>query len=1182
MAAEAVECEQTFVEEYEEAEEAAIEDLLQETEESALEEELDQLTEEEVEEEEKEEEEEEKEEKEDETEEEGDTSSKETSQVDAELPETGDNEESLDDLNDSVEDEYLESESIEIGEEDVFDTFDDIFKDDHLIEEHEQDSIPIVESEEHFDEQTLIDDHTEDDIQYIYEEPDFEELEDQGELIESDELVDLEEEDLQALQEGNFLDFIEKDEAIGFKEVLVEDSREAVDEESQDHIDLDEPLEEEIGEDSVTATVLDELELNMEEAAIFEEPMEDQPSTLVEKDDLHEFKEVSEVEEVEQPDDITELEEGEIPANELTDLEETHTDNIEDSLDVDTEYPTDLDVLGEPKEEFEELPFEDLKEQLEEKDLNTSFEHQQSVTLNKTSNLDGVTTLESEYSQVSSDYQSVFSPQEQFLAQFVSELSLFETLIQAEDKFNEEVGLPLPSPYNVSFNEDLLPPISSDHFDEELSSLEEELAQLNSSRAFQHFHEQLQEFNLSLLTIDTHLTLENLAENLGLVSQGVPLPDPPPYDFLAELESHVADEVDAQLQELKNPLYPYSIQRYRLRPLNRVKAKNISAKATTSRAKSQKPKFKPHDEKHKGSSVEHKPVPLVSSKTSIIPTQKISPAVLEKLRVPSTRGVVKQQIEALNKLKSLDHKMDSTDKFNRIITLTASSRREMGEVLLEKMGDFTYPTDVRKWGKRSLVKLAKEKNWKPMGVFINHGRAEKEVYNPKLDQTGWVVYNKKKGWNYTGNQRIITKFNIDLFKVYYTRLEEQTRTLAADTEQTRVHLSKYDKNSVEYRNRLNFWTQYGYQPPQTAQVYLNQQQEWLVTHVALDGFEILVKTLQTGRFTNHSLKEVSDAWKEAQREVVNSSTITLQQQGVKLSLNHILPEKLVNDLQNSKTDIDCLDENKGATYVFKLQMEKIQNDLQIEIKNVLVEYMNLNRSVVENSRINIDWGIVKDRSKALGMDKHHQEFRYTFAPDIVVEDQHGKIIAVIQLKGRTQDKYAITATISVFQMIELIKYHVEHGVPVALVNIKQDDNGLKYEWLVIGKPNTPPSPILKQLIDPITGLDPILPRNARSRKFAEEIHKEIIVNNGTINLEDKLDDFQRIVNESQSKFQNLRFYKNTPKYLDVSNYWENIVQKFYKRKISEPHKLRFREFYQLWKKIIVNDYEERLKTLEIM
>ena len=97
-----------------------------------------------------------------------------------------------------------------------------------------------------------------------------------------------------------------------------------------------------------------------------------------------------------------------------------------------------------------------------------------------------------------------------------------------------------------------------------------------------------------------------------------------------------------------------------------------------------------------------------------------------------------------------------------------------------------------------------------MAVFIDYGVLEKEIYNTKLNQTDWVTYNKPREWEYTGNQRIITKVKMDLLKQYCVKLEERARTLASDNQQTCVYLSIFDKNSVEYQDRLNFWVRYGY------------------------------------------------------------------------------------------------------------------------------------------------------------------------------------------------------------------------------------------------------------------------------------------------------------------------------------------------------------------------------------
>ena len=96
----------------------------------------------------------------------------------------------------------------------------------------------------------------------------------------------------------------------------------------------------------------------------------------------------------------------------------------------------------------------------------------------------------------------------------------------------------------------------------------------------------------------------------------------------------------------------------------------------------------------------------------------------------------------------------------------------------------------------------------------------------------------------------------------------------------------------------------------------------------------------------------------------------------------------------------------------------------------------------------------------------------------------------------------------------------------------------------------------------------------------KRIVQEIKENDGTIYLPEKQSDFQGLVNRSQANFQNLRFYKSNPKSLDVTKYWKNIDLKYKELKLKKPHKMKFKEFYQRWKALVVNDYVKRLKELE--
>jgi hypothetical protein len=198
----------------------------------------------------------------------------------------------------------------------------------------------------------------------------------------------------------------------------------------------------------------------------------------------------------------------------------------------------------------------------------------------------------------------------------------------------------------------------------------------------------------------------------------------------------------------------------------------------------------------------------------------------------------------------------------------------------------------------------------------------------------------------------------------------------------------------------------------------------------------------------------------------------------------------------------------------------------------------------------------------------------------VIEDQNKKIIAVIQLKGRSQNRSELTATMSTIQMLELLRYHIYHEVPVALINIRYEDGGLRYEWLVLGKANIPPSPKLKQLIDPIKGVDPFIDRNTRSRAYASELHDRIISNRGVLDSKKELGKFQEFINEAQLEFQNLRFYKSVTTHIDVGNYWHGLMQTYKsKRKLTNLDKLSFDEFYQSWKEIVVLNQIKRIKNL---
>lgn len=867
----------------------------------------------------------------------------------------------------------------------------------------------------------------------------------------------------------------------------------------------------------------------------------DTSADIEELDEQHDLEELEDVDDLEKLDDFEELEDLETSEDlesledqdestelidhedldELEDLEELEeVDNFETLDDIqeleDHEVLKDIEVEESPDEYYDY----DFEESESEVDFNDEIEEA----------LDS-RDVEDNFDDSFNDY-----------LEFRADLHLLEAQLQADWIQTSETtvssdpeSLPAPQPFGISLDELPFSSPSLDEDDDFLTSLEEQLIDLED------LHTQWYDSSEELLSPDLQQLLLELEENIDLVWEAPTLPDPPPYDFLEDLESHESHEDQIVAQQMSNPLYPYSYRGRTRRPFRRIKEKSDEISPTGT--------------------------PTSDSK---------------KLKVPTTRGVVKEQIEALSTLESLHHE---TIGSTRIITLEAGSREAMGEELLAKMGHFTYESDVREYGKRNLVKLTKEANWKPMSAFIKYHRVQKEVYNPSLNKTDYVVHNKKKGWEYTGIQRLKVEVDMPLFEAYKTQLNIQAQSLAADAEPTRVYLSaiarKSDqaRDSVEYQDALKFWTQYGYQPYQPTHVYLTQQQNWTVTHVAVSGVDILQDTIKTNRFDNHTLGEIAKVWEEQHPSEVEASVINLQVEGSDLTLNEILPPKLVDELQKHSTDLNSLDENKGGTTVFQLQLEKIQDDLQDVLESPLSKYLGLHPDTIKDVDFETSWGDTRSE-KTVGVDKEGQELRYTFGPDIVVFDPNDKVIAVIQLKGRTQHQYSPTATSSSFQIIELVKYHVEHEVPVALVNINLVDNGLRYEWLVIGKANSRPTPLMRRLVAPDTDLDPIIPRNARSRAFVESLFEKIRSYEGSFDLKKELNEFQKVVNNSQFKFQKLRFYKSIHKSLDVEKYWNQLVRKAEEQGLSSKNIHDFNKFYQKWKKMVVDDYIEKLEDLE--
>ena len=214
------------------------------------------------------------------------------------------------------------------------------------------------------------------------------------------------------------------------------------------------------------------------------------------------------------------------------------------------------------------------------------------------------------------------------------------------------------------------------------------------------------------------------------------------------------------------------------------------------------------------------------------------------------------------------------------------------------------------------------------------------------------------------------------------------------------------------------------------------------------------------------------------------------------------------------------------------------------------------------------------------MDSKERKFRHTFAPDVVITDKSEQVEAVLNLKGRSQKNTDLIPTNSIFQQIELMKYHVQHEVPVAMINIKHMKGRVKYEWLVIGRAGTPPP---AWMVDLVEKCDPHLPRVARSTKFVREVYREIKQSNlSSIEWGKPLSiDFQNDLQDAQQTFRNLGFNKNEILSNNVETYWEHLWETAVDEGLTHSEGLTYSEFYEKWKSMITDDYTKNLMEWNI-
>ena len=1020
MAEEAVYEDQTHIKEYEEVEEAVLEELLQEAEEAALEQELSEQDPNTLEEDSA------SEDTDHDQSEEGETSS----QEDSTLLEASELAVDVEDINGANEVEWENPEVIEIVEEEIVEETSDIenvIEEEVEVEEHDSALITIEEFELNGEAQELLEDQAEDQIEGFLEENEVQEPE---EIDEVTEITELEQHD--------------------------------------DHVEL--------------------------------EDVED----VVHQDDL---EEVPDVEELDQHDDYIELEEEEVNTDELLDLEETEEsqiieqgdvvdlqgkqeeegfeedliDNEEKNLDNKIEEQTDLDDLEVQTEEFENSVLKP-EEQLEETNGEYAIEEPQPTTLNDTFVPADIETLEKEFSQVPEEYQSVFTPQEQFLARFAADLSLFETVLAKQEHqisattVSEKHELLTPSPYTVSFNEELLPPISLDHFDEEISSIEEELAQIESPRAFQHFHEQLQESQLQVLTIDPQLSLENLADDMKLVSQRESLPEPPPYDFLAELESYEDSEAEAQLHELRNPLYPYSTHRYRLRALNRTKHNIVHSKAATNSTQSQEPKVK---------LTKRKKIEVQKGRTH--PDSPPSKINLQKqdLLMKDQNRIKQGSLEYLQKRRTFfGQRIASDAKFLIKINEKIKKLQKSGNLEIDNEGRVkirltkTFET-AKTLKNKTIVELRNMRR-----AIIDEWNIPKTAFQFQKDKMNYKVHSNSKRWAVNLNPKVLKIKTVrgsggtivwikpegverELQRLRKTFLAI-TEKIRKDTEYRKAFVNNKIKQAQEIRDIYEKIAGRNFDEDTKVVSNLFDQQKYMrILHIkTLNSPKSLLKHIltKTNSLTKANTKFMKIMSIDDTENIIKENIVV--EEVLKKHFRYSKPTTkcpkglpYYDDVVNGIRNFNVFHETQGGIQTFvgnirsgmakivdeinKINVRKSTEEIEAAIERVgyeispLIRYMRL--KIKNPTNVKIKYHVGGQSSKGVTGIAHYS------CDGLIYEGKN--LLGIIQIKVIGKNPHVTPSNI-VFQTLELLYLKIKYQVPVAVVAIDKLDDGktLIYKW----------------------------------------------------------------------------------------------------------------------------------------
>ncbi|PWI46994.1 hypothetical protein CEE45_13910 [Candidatus Heimdallarchaeota archaeon B3_Heim] len=532
--------------------------------------------------------------------------------------------------------------------------------------------------------------------------------------------------------------------------------------------------------------------------------------------------------------------------------------------------------------------------------------------------------------------------------------------------------------------------------------------------------------------------------------------------------------------------------------------------------------------------------------------------------------------------KNLILSYDNSNKNKLIINAESADDKDLAHFLLEgfQLSSRSKTAKGAFWfGKIMHPMKGKSKNeWHKFTSFLK-SRSERKIEN----HDKWYS-SKHAGGEKTVRRRINVEIDINGFKLLKAELMDNAVSLANDSshriwvKQTRAD-ARRNKNPTDALKRaeenIQWWNSIRTLVPIGSENYQEQALLYLM-NIKKSADESLGRTIISQKLTNIEFSKITQELEQISiREVKDVKTSKL------MTLHEVIPVEESHRIGSMGYAFDVFNEHLGANIGFKAQLAFMNKFCPSQ--SPLAEYLGLDKIKLRGCEIELKWG---DRK---GYANTGLSMTDTFAPDVIIKDKSGNLLAVIQLKGYSQTRTSIQPNVSVIQLLELLKYRKNPAIKTALVNVDQIDDFIRYEWLVSAKYQTQQTDqvmerinLLKDGFSKHPEIDPLIPKNLRKRAFIEGIYEKAIDADSQYIFEKEMDNIKTQIHSSEENF-NLfigQKGKNTITDKVVENYIGGIQEKLQKliNQIGQPDGIEsIGQFRYHWGKIVTLDYYRRIQ-----